>query len=441
MGIPSYFAQIIKKYKNILKKSADCKKDFHNLYLDSNSIIYDAIHQIESAGEMKPNPSDNFELISATVCKKIQAYIDEIRPSNTIYIAFDGVAPFAKMKQQRNRRFMASFLELNGLVPKKIFNTIQVTPGTDFMIFLSKYVSDHFSQQQQQQYMNIIVSGEDDPGEGEHKMMNYIRKNGRIEEKTVIYGLDADLVMLSINVHEITKMFLYREVDDELHIVCIDTLCASIREEMGCEYDYVFLCFLLGNDFLPHFPALSVRNNGIDKLMDCYRETGVKIIVNKEVQWNAVNKVFEWLGRHEERWMIEDYKKIKYRYSEDINDAPQMFRQVEVYVNPTEKGWQTRYYKSVHNGKKKEDIVNDYIYGLNWVERYYREGCEDERWKWECSMGPLLKDVKRCEKRENRKRSVSKKEQKEYVIPVGDEAREKEIVWEYKKYIWEGSIV
>jgi 5'-3' exoribonuclease 2 len=236
-------------------------------------------------------------------------------------------------------------------------------------------------------------------------------------------------------------MFLYREVDDELHIVCIDTLCASIREEMGCEYDYVFLCFLLGNDFLPHFPALSVRNNGIDKLMDCYRETGVKIIVNKEVQWNAVNKVFEWLGRHEERWMIEDYKKIKYRYSEDINDAPQMFRQVEVYVNPTEKGWQARYYKAVHNGKKKEDIVNDYIYGLNWVERYYREGCEDERWKWECSMGPLLKDVKRCEKRENRKRSVSKKEQKEYVIPVGDEAREKEIVWEYKKYIWEGSIV
>lgn len=349
---------------------------------------------------MKPIPSENFEYISATVCKKIQAYINEIRPSNTVYIAFDGVAPFAKMKQQRNRRFMASFMELNGLVPKQVFSTLQITPGTDFMIFLSKYVDTYF---QSKQSLRIIVSGADEKGEGEQKIIKHIRENGKRENKTIIYGLDADLIMLSINVHEKTQMYLYREVEEELHILCIESLCLHIREEIGSEYDYVFLCFLLGNDFLPHFPALYVRNNGIEKLMNCYREVGMKIIVDGEVQWDAVNRIFTCLGKNEERWMIE-YSKRKKRYSEDINDAPEMFTEVEEYVNPRERGWESRYYKSVHHGKSKEEIVENYIEGLNWVWRYYSKECVDWRWKSVVKTGALLKDIKRCRKMKEREK-------------------------------------
>ena len=104
MGIPSYFSYIIRNHMNILKKFSIQTHQFQHLYFDSNSIIYDSIREIEKAGKMKPVLSENYENISAMVCSKLQKYIDEIRPSNTIYIAFDGVAPLAKMKQQRNRR-------------------------------------------------------------------------------------------------------------------------------------------------------------------------------------------------------------------------------------------------------------------------------------------------------------------------------------------------
>ena len=100
MGIPAYFSHIIKNYPNILQKF---QKKFlvDNLFLDSNSIIYDCLRDINYSGN-----NDDYErkLINA-VCKKIETYIQQISPTNIVYISFDGVAPVAKLNQQKNRRY------------------------------------------------------------------------------------------------------------------------------------------------------------------------------------------------------------------------------------------------------------------------------------------------------------------------------------------------
>ena len=80
MGIPAYFSYIIRNHMKVLQKFNAQTHKFHNLYLDSNSIIYDSVREIEKAGKMNPVPAENFQAISATVCSKIQKYIDEIRP-------------------------------------------------------------------------------------------------------------------------------------------------------------------------------------------------------------------------------------------------------------------------------------------------------------------------------------------------------------------------
>ena len=118
MGIPSYFSYILKNHKHVLSKfSQDKNKNVHYFFLDSNSIIYDCIRDLEKhKNKQLQKKTDNdssiikvkqitYKEIYEAVCKKIETYIQQLSPSVMTYIAFDGVAPMAKLEQQRTRRY------------------------------------------------------------------------------------------------------------------------------------------------------------------------------------------------------------------------------------------------------------------------------------------------------------------------------------------------
>jgi len=445
MGIPSYFSYIVKNHPSIICKYFYDSLNVDNLYLDCNSIIYDVYHKINSESS---SLTDGIAIsIIKNVILKIEEYISIIQPSKTVIIAFDGVAPVAKLEQQRSRRYKSWYQnEVTRLIFKKNkpdpWNTTAITPGTKFMSELNQMVSRHFNESSSSftnyNVQNIIVSGSNQVGEGEHKLFDYIRSNSlkHLNETTVIYGLDADLIMLSINHLPLCpKIYLFREtphfiqtIDSSLepeanYFLDIPELTKAIVSYMNNDrvfsvnkvYDYIFLCFFLGNDFLPHFPAINIRTGGVDKMMDAYRATvGLSndyITDGKVINWNNLRKVVSHLASLEEEFFIKEHllrnKKEKYFMPDSTPEekfkkfeaTPNYDREMEKFINPVKPYWQSRYYrglfsiKSDTNDEQKRDVAINYLQGLEWTMKYYTTGCPDWRWRYKYCYPPLLQDL------------------------------------------------
>jgi 5'-3' exonuclease len=440
MGIPSYFSYIVKNHIEILQKYVKDLLKVQNLYLDCNSIIYDVVRGI------------NFDALTETAHKsiiqnvilKLEEYILTIGPSDTVFVAFDGVAPVAKLEQQRTRRYKSWYqAEVSKTIFKKegtdMWNTTAITPGTEFMRELGRGISEHFLSHSLP-CKNIIVSTSEEAGEGEHKIFDYIRREPEKhkEEVTIIYGLDADLIMLSINHLPICpNIYLYRETPEfiksidktlepnESYLLDIPHLAEVIIMDMNNGkldtsdqaknrvYDYIFLCFFLGNDFLPHFPAVNIRTGGIDKLLGAYKQTiggtNENLTDGKVIYWKNVRKLVECLAKNEDEWFQAEMRlrdrKEKYNYPENTPEQkytkfeaiPNYDREMEKYIDPSKKYWQYRYYKALFqvdiNDKLCEDFARNYLEGLEWTMKYYTEGCADWRWHYKYNYPPLLNDL------------------------------------------------
>jgi 5'-3' exoribonuclease 1 len=133
MGIPSYFSYIIKNHSNIIKPLNQYDIHVTHFYLDCNSIIYDVIKTFEKNEKIMNN-----NIIIQNVISQICLYIKLISPKKLIYIAFDGVAPIAKLEQQRQRRFKSSYQKQIMKSIHKITNEISQNKGNFFQKYISK---------------------------------------------------------------------------------------------------------------------------------------------------------------------------------------------------------------------------------------------------------------------------------------------------------------
>ena len=112
MGIPSYFSHVIRKYASILRNTKhflDNNIRFTHLYMDCNSIVYDSYHAMSETYTVDTHDSFEDKLI-VDVAKRIDDYIYMIKPTEVVYVAFDGIVPLGKMHQQRKRRYKTQLM-------------------------------------------------------------------------------------------------------------------------------------------------------------------------------------------------------------------------------------------------------------------------------------------------------------------------------------------
>ncbi len=266
MGIPVYFKTLISDYGDtILHK--DKYDDINHLFFDLNCLIHPCARGL----------TDSNEIIDK-ILNEINKLILYTGVKDTVYIAIDGIAPKMKMKQQRMRRHKSALERKYNT--ESTWNTNAISPGTTFMNMLNIRLRKEFSK-----HKNIILDDSDNRGEGEHKILHYILNNN-LKGKICIYGLDADLIQLSLVSHK-PNIVLLRETtdynientDSEYIYLKIDSLKKHLLESFHLQRivkesiiidDYIFMCFLLGNDFMNHIPSLNLRYGGHDILVNTY---------------------------------------------------------------------------------------------------------------------------------------------------------------------------
>ena len=204
--------------------------------------------------------------------------------------------------------------------------------------------------------LKVVFSDASVPGEGEHKILDFIRSQRAQpgydpNTRHCIYGADADLIMLGLSTHEQNFCVIREAFMTEFEKQC--TRCGKqghlvsecpertgnqkkvslaqsvqfqfiklnvVREYLYLEFkdvqlpfpfdferiidDFVFLCFFVGNDFLPHSPSLHIREGAIDAILAIYKQQlpalGDYLTLNSKIDFNRLDLILNDLAKVEE---------------------------------------------------------------------------------------------------------------------------------------------
>ncbi|EDL45464.1 hypothetical protein PVIIG_04306 [Plasmodium vivax India VII] len=188
------------------------QKDVDIFYVDMNGVIHHCTH----ANKETLPVHDEHELLT-NILKYLKNLFHLVKPRKLVYVGVDGVSPKAKMNQQRKRRFLSLFKVSDNSNSAHLFNPNCITTGTDFMYKINLALNKWFQILKKKGIFpfDVIFSGSDVPGEGEHKILKFIRehckRDGAFRNYShCIYGLDADLIMLSLVTH-LNSIFILRD--------------------------------------------------------------------------------------------------------------------------------------------------------------------------------------------------------------------------------------
>ena len=459
MGVPGFFLWLTKNYKKerfVFKKSSlsqddpllEKVKNIDYFLIDTNCMLHPVCFRI-LAENPKITDINKLQRKMFTACIE---YLEKIillaEPKKGVYIAIDGVAPVAKIKQQRSRRFKSIHdRDLYNNIRKKHGKEIPffwtnscITPGTTFMRQLNKIIIDWSKEFSKKHNIEIIYSSCYTPSEGEHKLLQYIYKNKNKNYIYMTYGLDADLIFLTLATG-LEDIYLLRESEQinrkssGFSIVSLSVMRNAIYNsfitelESNKEYsdenivldkeniirDFIFICYLMGNDFLPHLPSLDIYDNAIDtlimKYMDCYYDLREYIINDNNINWKFFKILIEELYLIEEETLVDSYSsKKKHKFSCKSSDPYDIeIARIENLMfkikDPVELGkgqlteFRERYYKYYFHVEPEEidefseKMVYEYLRGLKWVTLYYFDTCPSWNYYYKYDHPPFMYDV------------------------------------------------
>jgi 5'-3' exoribonuclease 1 len=364
MGVPKFFRWMSERYPGISQLIAENRiPEFDCLYLDMNGIIHNCTHNDSDSVTARKSEDQMF----ISIFNYIEHLFGKIKPKQLFFMAIDGVAPRAKMNQQRARRFRTALdtekarekaIREGVEMPKEeAFDSNCITPGTEFMAKLTQqlkyFINKKVSEDLDWQGVEVVLSGHEVPGEGEHKVMEYIRQakaqpGYNPNRRHCLYGLDADLIMLGLLSHDPHFCLLREEVtfgrqsqtkskELEHQNFYLMHLCI-VREYLELEFqelnepgalgfpfdmervidDFILMAFFVGNDFLPNLPHLHINEGALALMFNVYKTVlpKAKGYINEEGVINMERLAL----------LLDELANIEYRHFESENADASWFK-------------------------------------------------------------------------------------------------------------------
>ncbi len=419
MGIPSYFKRLTDSVKGIVVQKLDISKDVTAaLLIDFNCIVYNCMRSEKMPAYTEEDQEGWEKKLIEVVCEEVVNLWKEAGTPTSVFIAVDGVVPMAKVKQQRMRRFKSVWWAEKECemgvrkVGEERWDTNSITPGTTFMGKLGSALQKLCSARK------WTVSTSDEPGEGEHKIMKWIREGGvKKDGNIVIYGLDADLILLSCLTSEFylneksNPCFLMRERGEfgsvqalgEYLFLSIGALLAnftkSIENRKQFLLDYICCMSLLGNDFLPHAIHFKIKDGGHDRLLQLlhqFHTQGKHIVQAEKVDIEKLKEFIYELAKTEDDDLLHAIqKKKKIRPMNPRNDVERMMSPVQNLPLEwfEEKILLGNDWKEVYHSIVPDLAVHEYIFGVQWILDYYLGKPVNRFWFYPWHLPPLWQDI------------------------------------------------
>lgn len=509
MGVPRFFRHILKNYPECSRQftfQTKFPERIDGLYIDANGIIHNKVAEVffpsktdatkqqprlrlvedmfgdDSSAEsgssnnddIQPPPTKKVKIATTTsststtttttspkvtdvykrICDYIEALVKFVRPTRLLHVSIDGTAPLAKQAQQRQRRYKAASEASES--DFATFDKCSITPGTEFITGLSRYMHDYFRKQTSYKTkswwsrIRVVFSDASVAGEGEHACIEEIRANEDPEFVHCIHGLDADLFMLSLAAHR-ERMFLLREdqfihlENDTMFYLCDIGRLRNLfcerwaltrfdqnRASLTCDSDrspgwttrngmrnlvndFVFICFIVGNDFLHMAPSVGDMNdmlllametrNAAMRALTGYTSGGgsgddgtdthnaKSITTDTHINIVELTKFFQLLASCElnllnaQCSMETPYP--RYTLNRSYIDPHQPYKGVSL-----SKFRQEYYAKAgIVRPEQVPSFCKDYLEGLEWVHWYYHRPPLNWRWCYQHHYTPLLTDI------------------------------------------------
>jgi 5'-3' exonuclease len=430
MGIPSYYKRLIDRFPRLVQKGFKAiESDL--LLMDFNCLIYQCIrgptvpvYRSESRSEWER------AVLQAVADYTLRVWAAAGKPPR-VFIGVDGVVPMAKIRQQRLRRFKSRWLaaaEVAAGVRKpdeEQWDTNAITPGTEFMEKLGLTLRDLAAK-----HSGWTVSGADEAGEGEQKLMAWVRSNKDLvaKKRVTVYGLDADLIVLSLiavarEVPTVASWNLLRELaefeskrspDDVF--ACLDVLqlmgVVCVQGMSPSDYILEYTCGMsfLGNDFLPHSLSVKMKDTGHETMVKTLNElhrAGLRLVVDGVVQRKACLELVRRWAVDEEVSIYKGFEqKYKMRAMPPRNDRERLMADVEnlpiewkaescmwSYARGLTPGWRDTYRQVWLKEATAEQVGAQYELGLQWILDYYLGKPVSYSWQFPWSVPPLWGDL------------------------------------------------